>query len=167
MMDLETLHTLHPELPDFQANALKGAAAIALQRREHVPGAKLLLKVGANTLEMALTWDPRSGAHMLDEKRVTEDGAECVALAIVAHHRHEWQLVRRLQPRKREGADWLVQHRSSGQEILLEISGTDKGPFEPRVRTKRSQAALAAVARGGRPAVSVVRFLEPRAMLED
>jgi hypothetical protein len=164
MMDIEALHTFHPGMPRFQADALKGAAALALQRRGHAPRVKLLLAVGASVFEEALAWEPRSGVHMLDERRVTEDGAECVALTILGHHRGHWRLVRRLQPRRKERADWLLEDTASGQEIVLEISGTDEGPFEPRVREKRSQAALAA--RGRRPAVSVVRFLEPQAMLE-
>lgn len=70
--------------------------------------------------------------------------------------------VRRLQPG--ESADWLLEN-DAGERIVLEISGTDDGPFYPRVRQKRGQAALASAR--GLPAVSVVRFLEPRAMLEE
>jgi hypothetical protein len=58
----------------------------------------------------------------------------------------------------------LLYDPEADETIVLEISGTDKGPFEARVREKRGQVALAA--RRGRPLVSVVRFLEPKAMLE-
>jgi hypothetical protein len=73
--------------------------------------------------------------------------------------------VRRLQSNAGEGADWLAEN-DAGQAIVLEISGTDDGPFEPRVPTKQSQALRAARKSGASPAVCLVRFLEPKAMLK-
>lgn len=165
MIHLDALHASHPSLPAWQVEAYVGCAAIALQRR-HAPGVVLLLTLDAAEIGEELTWEqrPRKEALMVDDKRVTEDGAECIALALVAAHRKHWRLVRRLQSGKAEHADWLFQNVESGQEIVLEISGTDTGPFERRVRQKRGQAALAAAM--GAPAISVVRFSEPKALLE-
>ena len=163
MMDLDALRTCHPTLMSWLAEALANYAALALQRR-HKPGVKLSLVIAGKEIDEALTWRPRPSTTLVDTKRATEDAAECVALAIVGHHR-KWRIVRRLQSELGEGADWLMLNTESGQEIVLEISGTDAGPFETRVRKKRSQAALAATVRGT-PAVSVVRFSDPKAMLE-
>jgi len=99
---------------------------------------------------------------MLDMNRVTEDGAECLALLIAGLH-CRWRALRRQQWRLGEGADWLVQELPSGREVVLEVSGTDAGPFEPRIRKKKAQAMLANP--GGPAAACVVRFLEPKAAL--
>jgi hypothetical protein len=163
MMDIDALRTLHPGLPQWRIEELTGYAAIALQRR-HKPGVRLSLTIGGREVEETLTWGPRSGAEMVDDDRATDAGAEGVALTIVGHHRR-WRIERRLTSRRgRPEADWLLYDPEADETIVLEISGTDKGPFEARVREKRGQVALAA--RRGRPLVSVVRFLEPKAMLE-
>lgn len=163
MMDIDALQRLHPGLPGWRVGELTGYAAIALQRR-HRPGKTLALTLGGKPIAEMLTWSPRSGANMVDDDRATDAGAEGVALTIVGHHR-KWRIERRLTSRrgKRE-ADWLLYDPEAGKKIVLEISGTDEGPFEARVREKRGQIRLAT--RRGRPVVSVVRFLEPKAMLE-
>jgi hypothetical protein len=73
--------------------------------------------------------------------------------------------VRRLQSQLGEGADWLLEEAGTKRRIVLEVSGTDEGPFERRVREKSRQAALAALR--GAPAACVVRFLEPKALLAE
>jgi hypothetical protein len=161
MLDLDALGAYHEALAPWQARALAGCAVIALQRR-HLPGVTLSLVVGGNDVEEHLVWSPQARTVTVDEKRATEDGAECIALAIAAQHRR-WKIVRRLQSGRGEPADWLMRDDSGG-EIVLEVSGTDEGAFEARVRQKRAQANLAASR--GRPAVSVVRFLEPRAVFD-
>lgn len=162
MIDLGDLRSHHPGLADAIAEAMSHHAAIALQRR-HRPGVELATSVNGESIREVLTWRPatESDAVMVDAKRATEEGAECIALALVGRFR-QWRIVRRLQPG--ESADWLLEN-DAGELIVLEISGTDDGPFNPRVRQKRGQAALASAR--GLPAVSVVRFLEPRAMLEE
>jgi hypothetical protein len=167
MMDIDALQTMHPGLPSglpgWRVQELTGYAAIALQRR-HQPGVTLLLTIGGQEVRETLSWAERSGSEMVDDDRATDAGAEGLALTIVGHHR-KWRIARRLTSRrgKPEG-DWLLYDPDSRQTIVLEISGTDEGPFEARVRQKRGQVALAA--RRGTPLVSVVRFLEPMAMLE-
>ena len=78
---------------------------------------------------------------MLDIRRATEDGAECVALGLIGHHCRSWRLVRRLQSCFGEGADWLFEDIESGAKLVLEISGTDDGPFEHRLGAKMGQAS--------------------------
>ncbi len=161
MIDLGDLRSHHPELADALARALSHHAAIALQRRHH-SGVELALSLDGEEVRVTLTWPATTNADaaMVDAKRATEEGAECIALALVGRFRR-WRIERRLQPG--ESADWLLVN-DAGERIVLEISGTDDGPFEARLRQKRGQAALAAAR--GLPAVSVVRFLEPRALLE-
>jgi hypothetical protein len=108
-----------------------------------------------------------SSRHRGTRHRVIASRRHSAALWNDRRHYRKWRLVRRLQSEDGEGADWLVVDPQSGEEFLLEVSGTDEGPFERRVREKRAQASQAALAAGrGKPAVSVVRFLEPKAMLE-
>jgi hypothetical protein len=162
MIDLDDLRSRHPELAEALVRALSHHAAIALGRR-HTPGVEISISIDGEAIREALSWSPTTAEDtvMVDARRATEEGAECVALAVVGRFR-QWRIVRRLQPG--ESADWLLADEA-GQRIVLEISGTDSGTFEPRARQKRGQAALASAR--GRPAVSVVRFLEPKAMLED
>jgi hypothetical protein len=162
MIDLGDLRSYHPGLADALADALTHHAAIALQRR-HRPGVEFAISVNGESIREPVTWrsTTEGDALMVDERRATEEGAECIALALVGRFR-QWRIVRRLQPG--ESADWLLANEA-GQRVVLEISGTDGGPFNPRVRQKRGQAAVASTR--GLPAVSVVRFLEPRAILEE
>jgi hypothetical protein len=136
-------------------------AAVALGRR-HEPGVLLAVDLAGRTITAELVWRKRDAANAdkIDAKRATEDGAEGVALGIVGHYRPRWRLVRRLQSRRGERADWLFAG-ADGAWIVLEISGTDVGAFGSRENEKRAQAASSNVAR--RAAVCVVRFLEPRA----
>jgi hypothetical protein len=99
---------------------------------------------------------------MLDIDRATQDGAEGVTLGLIGRHR-PWRLIRRLQPRYTERADWLVEDADSGDRLVLEISGTDRGAMEPRLREKTAQAKLSPAARLA--AACVVRFLAPSAAL--
>jgi hypothetical protein len=161
MIDLDALGAMHPRLPPGVAEALATGAAIALQRR-HQPGVALQLQLSEGEVQEEVRWQRRSesDARMMDAKRATEDGAECIALA-VAHQHRGWRLLRRLQSQSAEHGDWLLEDSATGRKIVLEISGTDVGSLERRVREKRGQAALAAAM--GAPVASVVRFLEPSA----
>ncbi|KYF76810.1 hypothetical protein BE11_22365 [Sorangium cellulosum] len=162
-IDLEALSALHPDLPGEVAGMMAFGAAVALERR-HEPSVLMALALAGRSIEEVLVWRKRgaAAADKIDEKRATEDGAEAVALGIVGHHRPQWRLVRRLQSRRRERADWLFAG-SDGAFVVLEISGTDAAAIGPRESEKRAQAASSTVAR--RAAACVVRFLEPRASL--
>ncbi len=164
MIDLDQLRHSHPGLPAGVAEALATYAAIALERR-HVPGVELALSIDGARSSEPMTWRPRNAAdaRMVDARRATEDGAECIALLLASRHRR-WRIVRRLQSTLGEGADWLMEDPESKRRVVLEISGTDDGPFDRRVRQKRTQAALAE--RFGSPATCVVRFSDPKASIE-
>jgi len=140
-------------------------AATALERCGHQPGVRIRSNVLGRESDEAIQWQPRFPGHdrLLDWKRVTEDGAECIALLIVGTY-CKWNVVRRLQSRLRERADWLVEIASSGEQIVLEVSGTDRGPFEPIIRQKMGQAGASPI-KTSHSAACVVRFREPMAEL--
>ena len=89
-----------------------------------------------------LSW---SGADMgtielHDYNRITEDGAEAVAL-VVMHQHLAWRVVRRMQ--REEYADWLLERRaqSGRQTAALEVSGVDRGSIASRLTQKLAQVA--------------------------
>lgn len=163
MIDLSDLGSLHPDLPDELVGAFQMYAAIALERQRHVSGVEFLVTVSNTLVNETIVWRKRKAkdASMLDMNRVTEDGAECLALLVVGQQ-CSWRAVRRLQSRLRQRADWLVEI-PSGETLAFEVSGTESGPFERRIREKKAQAEAAAQAGGA--AACVVRFLEPKAKL--
>jgi len=75
--------------------------------------------------------------EVFDRHRVTEDGAEAVALAYT-HARDGWVVKRRLQ--RGESADWLLR-RETGW-LALEVSGTDAGDAAVRLEAKKQQVGL-------------------------
>ena len=100
-----------------------------------------------------------------DDIRVTEEGAVALALALCARH-CGWRVVRILQSRLGEGADWLMADGSK-RRVVLEVGGTDEGNVAALLTRKLEQARNSRFARrGARPAACVVRFVEPRALLE-
>jgi hypothetical protein len=72
---------------------------------------------------------------MLDANRVTELGAEAVALALV-HETQGWIARRRLQ--RGDSADWLLEDES-GKLVALEVSGTVVGDAQARLAEKLLQ----------------------------
>jgi hypothetical protein len=161
-IDLDALVALHPDLPDEVAGMMAFGAAIALQRR-HAPGVALAVSLAGAPLEEDLVWRARDSktADKLDDKRATEDGAEAITLGVVGRHRPRWRLVRRLQSRLAERADWLFVVEPGGVPVVLEISGTDAGSIGGRETQKRAQATSSNAA--ARAATCVVRFLDPKA----
>jgi hypothetical protein len=106
-----------------------------------------------------LVWEkrPAADALQLDYHRVTEDGAEAVALALV-HSSRSWVVLRRLQ--REEHADWLLRETTSRRLVALEVSGTDEGDEDARLSAKLAQVAQSTAAR--KRAACVVGFLAPR-----
>ena len=96
---------------------------------------------------------------VIDAHRLTEDGAEAVALAFV-HALSKWTVQRRVQ---RDGyADWLLKGPTHQKMALaLEVSGTDDGGAAARLREKREQVAKNAEANCV-CAAGVVRFAAPQ-----
>ncbi len=162
MINLDDLVSLCPGLRAESAEPLAFRAVIALQRR-HSPRVKLSGLVRGMKLRDALTWKERSAAlaALEDFNRVTEEGAEALALAI-AGRGCGWTVKRRLQSRLSEGADWLL--KSDDDEVILEVGGTDEGDLEALHKRKVHQARAAAWPEGTVRAVCVVRFLEPKVL---
>jgi hypothetical protein len=88
MIDLDALRAAQPKLPPGLPEALATYAAVALQRR-YRPGVALAISIDDGEVVEALTWRPRTAtdAQMVDTRRATEDGAECIALSIVERSR--------------------------------------------------------------------------------
>ena len=162
MIDLDDLAGLCPGLPPESARSLTFRAVIALQRR-HLPGVELLGNVRGEALREPLMWRklPATIARMEDLNRVTEEGAEALALALVGR-RGGWRAKRRLQSRRSEGADWLMVDGDA--KIILEVGGTDDGDLEALYRRKIKQAEEAAWPKGILRAACVVRFVEPQVL---
>jgi hypothetical protein len=89
-----------------------------------------------------LSW-PGSDPGFLDQhdsKRLTEDGAEAIALAL-GHRVRGWRIVRRLQ--QGEHADWLLEESSAGASlrIALEVSGVARGSITSRLTEKLEEVS--------------------------
>jgi hypothetical protein len=152
-------------LPKESAGPLALRACVALERR-HSPGVALDATVHGAPEREAIRWSklPATVARTQDDLRVTEEGAVAIALALSARH-CRWRVVRCLQARLGEGADWLMADASE-RRIVLEVSGTDKGSLGALLSVKAEQARSSILARRGRAAACVVRFVEPQALLQ-
>lgn len=128
MIDLDDVAGLCPGLHAASAEPLAFRAVIALQRR-HRPGVTLQVTLGGKELREALSWSerPTELAQMEDFNRVTEEGAEALALAL-AGRQCGWSVRRRLQSRSSEGADWLM--ASGTAKVIVEVGGTDDGDLD-------------------------------------
>jgi hypothetical protein len=160
-LDLEKLREHHPLLPQAVAASLAHCGALALQRRHTTP-ANLQASLWGKERTFVLAWRacPPDDAEQVDSKRATECGAEAVAL-VLCGVALGWSVVRRIQSSSAGKADWQMTDGES--ELVLEVSGTDHGKLESRLRDKLDQAAQSD---SGRIAACVVRFQEPRALLE-
>jgi hypothetical protein len=105
---------------------------------------------------------PATVAATEDQNEATRDGAMGIALAL-AHRHRQWRVVRRLQAVLREGADWLLKDQAETL-FVLDVKGTDEGSL--LISEALLQARNSIWARRATPAACVVRFLEPRAILQ-
>ena len=164
-LDLSQIESMHPLLPPTTAHDLVTRAAVALQRRNHQPGDRItaVLPGSERRVAIELRWElvPAEFVDRLDERRITEDGAEAVALALVSV-RYGWVVRRRLQ--QGESADWLLRDPDGGL-IALEVSGVDGDRDTRRVTAKLDQVSRCTAA--GRRAACVVAFGPPFADLAD
>jgi hypothetical protein len=160
-LDLEALRIRHALLPLEHASDLGLHAAVALARW-HTPGVEMKATVMLDHHSPVLSWSVRSAdeAAQLDVNRVTELGAEAIALSLV-HATRGWVVRRRLQ--RAEFADWLLADANGGH-VALEVSGTDDGDARGRMREKLQQVSgcVAAPLR----VACVVRFVDPVASVE-
>jgi hypothetical protein len=141
-INLAELHVMHPRLPADLVQLMVERAALALERNDHAPGVSASWDWNKVVANGRLVWpEPDSSAiGQHDHNRITEDGAEAVALALV-HHYRAWRIVRRLQ--REEHADWLLEDCANGQRelIALEVSGVDRGTIVNRVTAKLAQVS--------------------------
>ena len=141
-IDLAELREMHPRLPTDLALLMVGRAALALERNAHASGVRLSLDLERVLSSGALSW-PGADLSKIDQhdhNRITEDGAEAVALAL-AHRHRAWRVIRRMQ--REEHADWLLEDAREGmrQVVALEISGVDRGSIRARLSEKLAQVA--------------------------
>lgn len=164
-VDLARLCDMHPRLPGDMALLMVLRAALGLQRNKHFSGADLKVSIESLELRCVLAWaaaDPDT-ADQHDYNRITEDGAEAIALA-VAHKSRAWRVVRRMQ--REEYADWLLEHQVNGMRKLVafEVSGIDRGGIGVRLREKLSQVAKCTDV--DQRWAGVVGFQQPEAALQ-
>ena len=160
-IDLEQLREMHAKLGAAQALIMVERAALALERNAHEPGVQISLDLERVPSNGFLSW-PSGGISKIDQhdyNRITEDGAEAVAV-VLAHEYRAWRVVRRMQ--RREFADWLLED-ARGNEIALEVSGVDRGNIAARLSDKLKQVAKNADI--DQRWASVVGFEEPSAAL--
>ena len=134
-LDLAQLNAAHPKLKGHPGSLLV-FGSLALQRSGHASPKSLLVDHSGRTRHGHIEWPTQDTALLLvlDRKRVTEDGAEAVALSYV-HIVAGWAVKRRLQ--QGEGADWLLEQNK--QWLALEISGLEAGSGQTRLREKLRQ----------------------------
>ncbi len=163
-LDLATLREMHPRLSFKRASAMVECAALALERNAHEPGVSISLDLERVRSRGSIAW-PRvgtSGIDQHDNNRLTEDGAEVVALAL-AHRYRSWRVFRRMQ--REEHADWLLEDIHGGvcQFVALEVSGVDRGSIAARLSQKLVQVGKNTIV--DQRWACVVGFEEPTAAL--
>lgn len=141
-IDLSDLREMHPRLPEDLALVMIGRAALSLQSNGHESPVGIRLDIEGSISQGGLTW-PGSDPSFLaqhDSKRLTEDGAEAIALAL-GHRARGWRVIRRMQ--QGESADWLLEGPSeeTHRHIALEVSGVARGGIAPRLAEKLAQVA--------------------------
>jgi hypothetical protein len=152
MIDLDALASV-VGLPEESATVLTFRSALALERR-HEPGVRLVGKILEEPFDEELRWRKRKRDEIAlseDINRVTEEGAEAVALALVGTAR-SWRVVRRLQSRLSERADWLLVDPKTKSKVVLEVGGTDEGELRPLLVRKIQQARRSPFSERGRAA---------------
>ncbi len=139
-IDLADLREMHPLLPEDLTLVMIGRAALSLQKNGHGSPVSIRLDIDHAVTRGKLAW-PSSDPAFLDQhdsKRLTEDGAEAIALALGSRARG-WRVVRRMQ--QGESADWLLEDSGEGtsQRIALEVSGVARGSITSRLTQKLKQ----------------------------
>jgi Mg-chelatase subunit ChlI len=163
-IDLNQLREMHPKLGVVQALNMVELATLALERNAHTSGARVSLVLEQVLSSGVLLWPAAdlSKIDLYDHNRITEDGAEAVALVLVHRHR-EWRVVRRIQ--HGEHADWLLEDCQGGvhERVALEVSGVDRGATNSRLTEKLIQVAK--MMNVHQRWACVVGFEEPTAVL--
>lgn len=134
---LHDLCWMHPALRGHPMDLSK-CGGMALQRAGHVSPVRAGIDHDGleATAEIEWLFQDLTVLDVLDGHRVTEDGAEAVALAY-ANSKAAWVVKRRLQ--RGESADWLL--RNEAGWLALEVSGTTAGDPLARLAEKKRQVA--------------------------
>src|SRR5437879_5297752 len=109
---------MHTRLPADMVLVMVGRAALALGRNNHSSGVDFSVDLDKIITNCSLSWSNAELGEIIqhDDNRVTEDGAEAVALA-VAHRHRGWRVIRRMQ--REEHADWLLEDKTKkGRQIV-------------------------------------------------
>ena len=135
---LHDLCLMHPKLRGDPTDLSK-LGALALQRAGHVSPVQAGIDHGGLEASADIEWlsQDLTLLEVLDGNRVTEDGAESVALVYV-NTTEGWVVKRRLQ--RWERADWLL--RNERGWLALEVSGMAEGDPFARLKDKQLQVAL-------------------------
>ena len=153
---LQDLCSIHPILRGHPIEFTK-CGGVALQRAGHTSPVDAGIEHDGIAGRTEIEWvvEDLTPLIVLDEQRVTEDGAEAIALVYVSSNAG-WKVKRRLQ--RGESADWLLW--KEGGWLALEISGTTTGNPHTRLEEKKRQVGRCLLAVDNRLAV-VVAFQEP------
>lgn len=142
--DLDQLGAMHPALERVgEVELYRRRGVLALARARHRPGVAARVvngkKDGLATIRWTAPKHHLPALEVLADNRVTEDGAEAVALAFV-HARSEWTVSRRMQ--RGASADWLLTGPARARLVLaLEVSGVAEGDADARLKVKLAQVA--------------------------
>lgn len=152
---LHELLTVHAALRGHPTDYPR-LGALALQRAGHSSPVRTATEHDGQGDHIEIEWltDDSTILGVVDAHRVTEDGAEAVALSY-AHGVGQWLVKRRL--RRGEYADWLLQ--ANGRSLALEISGTTTNDARSRLQEKKQQVERCTLP-ATRMAV-VVAFVQP------
>ena len=132
---LHELLTIHAALRGHPTDYPR-IGALALEREGHTSPVRTETEHDGQRNETEIEWLAPDSTILgvIDPHRITEDGAEAVALSY-AHGIGRWLVKRRL--RRGEYADWLLQ--AGGQSLALEVSGTTTSDARSRLQEKKEQ----------------------------
>lgn len=152
---LDDLWSIHSALRGHPIDFSK-CGGLALQRSGHTSPVRVGVDDHGLKASAEIEWLSQALAllDVLDSHRVTEDGAEAVAITYV-NSKAGWVVKRRLQ--RGESADWLL-HNETGW-LALEVSGTIEG--DPFIRLKEKQQQVARCSLPADRLAVVVLFDEP------
>jgi hypothetical protein len=134
---LHELLSMHPGLRGHPTDYAR-LGGLALQRSGHEPPVRTEIDHDGSPSVANVEWSTQDLAllKVMDANRITEDGAEALALTY-ANTSGGWVIERRM--RRGEHADWLL--RKPGRSLAVEISGTVDGDEHVRLRQKKTQVA--------------------------
>lgn len=134
---LQDLCSIHPALRAHPVDLFK-YGGLALQRAGHTSPVRTGIDHNGAQSTAEIEWLSQGLTllDVLDSHRITEDGAEAVALSYT-NSKAGWVMKRRLQ--RGESADWLL-HSEAGW-LVLEVSGMIAGDPLARLKEKKQQVA--------------------------